>query len=88
MATVHPCRKDRHNYQDIAGAVAGLGRRSCVVCGAVQIDLRPHVERSVEGMSVFAARRPTLFTLRSEAVPEDSVTVSAGFGVSRRRRRG
>ena len=88
MATVHPCRKDRHNYQEIAGAVAGLGRRSCVTCGAVQIDLRPHAERSGGGTSVFSARRPTLFTLRSEAVPEESATVSAGFGASRARRRG
>lgn len=88
MATVHPCRKDRHNYQEIAGAVAGLGRRSCVTCGAVQIDLRPHAEKSGEGMSVFSARRPTLFTLRSEAEAQESVTVSAGFGTSRRRRRG
>ena len=88
MATVHPCRKGRHNYQEIAGAVAGLGRRSCVTCGAVQIDLRPHDENSGKGMSVFSARRPTLFTLRSEAVPEEAVTVSAGFGASRRRRRG
>lgn len=88
MATVHPCRKDRHNYQEIAGAGAGLGRRNCVTCGAVQIDLRPHAEKAGEGMSVFLARRPTLFTLRSETVPEESVTVSAGFGTRRRRRRG
>ena len=86
MATVHPCRKDRHNYKEIAGAIAGLGRRSCVTCGSVQIDLRPHAERTGEGMSVFSARRPTLFTLRSETVPEGSVTVSAGFGTRRRLR--
>ena len=88
MATVHPCRKDRHNYQEIAGAIAGLSRRSCVTCGAVQIDVRPHTDETTEGMSVFSARRPTLFTLRSETVPEESVTVSAGFGKRRRRRRG
>ena len=87
MATVHPCRKDRHNYQEIVGSIAGLGRRSCVTCGSVQIDLRPHAEKAGNRMSVFSARRPTLFTLRSEAVPEESVIVSAGFGTRRRRRR-
>ena len=88
MATVHPCRKDRHNYQEIAGAIAGLSRRSCVTCGSVQIDVRPHNDESPEGMSVFSARRPTLFTLTSETVPEESVIVSAGFGTRLRRRRG
>lgn len=88
MATVHPCRKDRHNYQDIAGAIAGLTRRSCATCGSVQIDVRTHADENNESMSVFSARRPTLFTLRSETIPEESVTVSAGFGMRRRRRRG
>jgi len=87
MATVNPCRKDRHNYQDIAGAIAGLARRSCTTCGSVQIDVRPHADEVGEGMSVFSARRPTLFTLRSETVPEASETVSAGFGMRRRGRR-
>ena len=87
MATVHTCRKDRHNYQDIAGAIAGLSRRSCVTCGAVQIDVRPIADEAGEAMSVFSARRPTLFTLRSETVPEEAVAVSASFGKRRRRRR-
>jgi hypothetical protein len=88
MATVHPCRKDRHNYQEIAGAIAGLSRRSCVTCGSVQIDVRTHTDEVNKGMSVFSARRPTLFTLRSETVPEKADAVSAGFGMRRRRRRG
>lgn len=87
MATVHPCRKDQHNYQEIAGAIAGLGRSNCVTCGSVQIDVRPNADEVGEGMSVFSARRPTLFTLRSETVPEASVAVSAGFGMKRRGRR-
>ena len=88
MATVHPCRKDRHNYQEIAGAIAGIGRSSCVTCGSVQIDVRAHADEAGESMSVFSARRPTLFTLKSQTVPEeDAVPVSAGFGVRRRRRR-
>ena len=87
MATVHPCRKDRHNYQQIAGAIAGLGRRSCITCGSIQIDIRPNADQTEESMSVFSARRPTLFTLRSETVPEEAVAVSAGFGVRRRLRR-
>lgn len=70
----------------IAGSIAGLGRRNCVTCGSVQIDLRPHGEVGEE-MSVFSARRPTLFTLRSSAGPEETEAVSAGFGLRRRRRR-
>jgi hypothetical protein len=87
MATVHPCRKDRHNYQVIAGSIAGLGRRNCITCGSVQIDLRSHTDEVKEEMSVFSSRRPTLFTLRSSAAPEDTESVAAGFGLRRRRRR-
>lgn len=86
MATVHPCRKDRHNYQEIAGAIAGLTRRSCATCGSVQIDVRSHTDEVAEGMSVFSARRPTLFTLRSETVPEEAVAVASSFGIRRRLR--
>ncbi len=88
MATVHPCRKNRHNYQEIAGAIAGLSRRSCVTCGSVQIDVRSHTDEVNEGMSVFSVRRPTLFTLRSETVPEEAVAVSSSFGIRKGRRRG
>ena len=86
MATSHPCRKDRHKYQTIAGAVAGLGRRSCSRCGSVQIDLRTHGDQEVTGGSVFFTRRPTLFSLRSETVLEDSTAASAGFGTKKRGR--
>ncbi len=86
MATVQPCRKDRHNYKAIAGAIAGLGRRSCVKCGSVQIDLRSHGAEVTDGGSVFFARRPTLFSLRSDAFPEEAAAASAGFGLKRRGR--
>ena len=80
------CRKDRHNYQAIAGSVAGLGRRTCTVCNAVQIDLRSFGEESIEPGSVFAARRPTLFSVRSEEAAEASESVTTAFGSKLRRR--
>ena len=80
------CRKDRHNYQAIAGAAAGLGRRTCTECGAVQIDLRSFGEEAIEPGSVFAARRPTLFSVRSEAESEAPESVATAFGSKLRRR--
>ena len=85
MATSHPCRKDRHKYQTIAGAIAGLGRRSCSVCGSVQIDMRAEGGTEEPGTSVFFSRRPTLFSLRLDAEREESVALSAGFGTKKRR---
>ena len=80
------CRKDRHNYQAIAGAAAGLGRRTCTACGAVQIDLRSFGEEAIEPGSVFAARRPTLFSVRSEAESQAPEAVTTAFGSKLRRR--
>jgi len=87
VATVHPCRKDQHSYQAIAGAIAGIGRRTCVMCGSVQIDLRSVGDEVGEGGSVFSARRPTLFSLHADPDSNESATVSAGFGMKRRLRR-
>ncbi|MGH8926840.1 MAG: hypothetical protein ACRDWH_00695 [Acidimicrobiia bacterium] len=84
-----PCRSDRHNYQAIPATIAGLGRRNCTNCGAVQIDLRSsdpggtpaliaaHRDQTVR--EVFA-RRPTLFSLRLDVLPDEPEPVSAGFG--------
>jgi hypothetical protein len=87
MATVHPCRKDRHKYEAIAGAIAGLGRRSCVTCGSVQIDLRSHDDEISEGSFVFVVRRPTLFSLRSDTAQDEKGALSVGFGMRQRGRR-
>ena len=80
------CRKDRHNYQAIAGAAAGLGRRTCTGCGAVQIDLRSFGEEAIEPGSVFAARKPTLFSVRSDSESEAPERVTTAFGSKLRRR--
>ena len=80
------CRKDRHNYQAVAGAAAGLGRRTCTGCGAVQIDLRSFREEGIEPGSVFAARRPTLFSVRTDAESKESESLTTAFGSKLRRR--
>ena len=79
------CRKDRHNYQAIAGASAGLGRRTCTGCGAVQIDLRSFGDEAFEPGLVFAARRPTLFSVRTDAESETE-SLATAFGNKLRRR--
>ena len=86
MGLVHPCRKGRHKFQSLKGSIAGLGRRSCVVCGAVQIDLRGEPDAIPDPMSVFSARRPTLFSVRTDTPPEESFAVTAGLRAKRRRR--
>lgn len=75
MANVRFCAEGRHEYI-VAGA-----RSKCTRCGAVQVDL------SSEGLKadptrVFGARRPTLFSLRSEPQESDMVP----FGRPRHRR--
>ena len=79
------CRMDRHTYEAVEGSVAGVGRRTCTACGAVQIDLRSE-GRHRGSTSVFAPRRPTLFSIRPEEEADDSVADTAGFGVRMRRR--
>ena len=86
MATAHPCRKGRHNYETLSGAIAGLGRRTCVTCGAVQIDIRERTDEVGDATSVFSARRPTLFSVRTEGATEESMVSSSGFGAKSRRR--
>ena len=74
---LHPCRKDRHNYEALAGTVAGLGRRTCSTCGSVQIDIRDTTDEVGTPAYVFSERRPTLFSLRTEGSPEESENVSS-----------
>ncbi len=76
---LHPCRKDRHNYQALAGTVAGLGRRTCSTCGSVQIDIRDTTDEVGTPAYVFSERRPTLFSLRTEGSPEESENVSPRY---------
>ena len=87
MATPHPCRKGRHKYEALAGSIAGLGRRTCVTCGSVQIDIRERTEEVGAGAAyVFTARRPTLFSVRPDTAAEESVASSSGFSARARRR--
>jgi len=86
MATAHPCRKGRHKYEALAGSIAGLGRRTCVTCGSVQIDIRERTEEVGAAAYVFTARRPTLFSVRPDTAAEESVAFSSGFSARSRRR--
>ena len=86
MGIVNPCRKDRHKFESLRGSIAGLGRRSCVACGAVQIDLRGESDEVPDPTLVFAARRPTLFSVRTDTPPEESFAVTAGLRAKSRRR--
>ena len=74
----NPCRRGRHNYKAMAGTVAGLGRRTCSTCGSVQIDIRDNTDEVGAAAYVFSDRRPTLFSLRTEPSPEDSVAFTPG----------
>ena len=86
MTTAHPCRKGRHNYETLAGAIAGLGRRACISCGSVQIDLRETTDEIGNAALVFSARRPTLFSVRTEMAAEESGAFSSEFRAKSRRR--
>ena len=44
MATVHPCRKDRHNYRDIGGVTAGIGRAAVSTAARFRSIYGPHSE--------------------------------------------
>ena len=39
MARYVNCKKGLHNYSPVGGVGGGIARRSCFVCGNVQIDL-------------------------------------------------
>jgi hypothetical protein len=86
MATAHACRKGRHNYEALAGTVAGLGRRTCATCGSVQIDIRDRTDEVEAAAYVFTARRPTLFSVRPDGAAEESMVFSSGFRARSRRR--
>ena len=81
MATAHPCRKGRHNYEAIAGAIAGLGRRTCVTCGSVQIDLRPQRTKRREQSCRLRRQAPNPVLGSPGCRTPRRSTVSAGFGV-------
>ena len=85
MALGNPCRKGRHEFEVVPATIAGLGRRHCTVCGAVQIDLRDAANEAADPSLVFSARRPTLFSVRMDIDAEESFAVTAGLRAKPRR---
>ena len=82
MANAQKCRAGHHRYELVSGIVAGLKRQKCGTCGAVMIDLTEDESLDLTATSLFAARRPTLFSVR---LPEDEATTET-FGRPRARR--
>lgn len=85
MAFTKPCRGGQHDYDVLVGAGAGIGRRRCSLCGWIQIDLdEAELVIGDDSTRVFAARRPTLFSLGGDAHPKAAAS-QKGFGRLSRR---
>lgn len=80
MAFTKPCRGGQHDYDMLVGAGAGIGRRRCSHCGWIQINLgEAELVIVDDSAKVFAARRPSLFSLGGD--PHTQATASQkGFG--------
>lgn len=86
MAFTKPCRGGQHQYDVLVGAGAGLGRRRCSNCGWIQIDLgEAELVIGDDSTKVFAARRPTFFSLGGDSYTKETAS-QKGFGRLSRRR--
>lgn len=65
--TSRNCRQGQHGFaeQDMVGA--GINRRSCRWCGAVEIDLSESLQVG-EGSGLFKSRSDSFFILESKLV--------------------
>jgi len=82
------CKKGLHDYSQVSSIGGGIARRTCSVCGVVQIDLRD--ESTVSDSNLFT--EPKLATMfRVEAllakVGEESKAERRQFGQTPSRRR-
>ena len=81
MARYLNCKKGMHSYSPAGGVGGGIARRSCSVCGFVQIDIRD--TEMVSDTDLFTEPKlATMFTVEAilAKVSEDFATSRRSFG--------